>query len=73
MHVDSVFEAIRNAEAYKKSPVYLNEIYKAFKLDVSNELSFNRVKNIVFDLFRNDQILANQEMTKYSLQIQNQN
>ena len=71
--VDSVFNAIRNAEAKKKSPVYLIEIYKAFKSEDSTDLSLSAFKDIVFDLFRNDQVLANQEMTKFSLQIQNQN
>ena len=70
---DSVFNAIRNAEAKKKSPVYLIEIYKVFKSEDSTDLSLSAFKDIVFDLFRNDQVLANQEMTKFSLQIQNQN
>ena len=61
------------------APVYFLEIYKVYKaLYENSEDSYEnktllKVKHVLVDLYRNDQVLADRELHRFSVQNSNQN
>ena len=70
---------IARAEQRKMAPVYFLEIYKVYKaLYENSEDSYEnktllKVKHVLVDLYRNDQVLADRELHRFSVQNSNQN
>ena len=57
------------AEARKKAPVYVLDIFKCLK--PPHDLEYGKMFRILLDLYRDDAILADREMNRYSLDIKN--
>ena len=61
------------------APVYFLEIYKVYKAlyenseDSHENKTLLKVKHVLVDLYRNDQVLADRELHRFSVQNSNQN
>ena len=77
--LNNVLNALSRAEQRLNAPVYFIEVYKIYKalyedtIDGSGNEVLWLVKGSLLDLYRNDQILADKEMHRFSLMCQNQN
>ena len=77
--VNSVINSLSRAEQRKMAPVYFLEIYKVYKAlyenqeDAHENKAMLKVKQVLVDLYRNDQVLADREIHRFSVQNSNQN
>ena len=67
---DKVKNAVLAAETRKQAPVYILEIFKSLK--PPHELNYAQLSHVLQDLYRDDSILADKEMNKYSLDVKHQ-
>ena len=51
---NAVIQAVKDAEAAKEEPVYVLEVYKAFRTRSRDKTDIRAVHNVLFDLYRND-------------------
>ena len=63
--------AVRVAEDRKKAPVYVLDIFKCLK--PPHDIDYRKMFMILLDLYRDDAILADKEMGRFSLDVKNQN
>ena len=64
--VKAVIQATKNAENLKQGPVFVLDVQKAFvKINQGNSSALD-IKNVLYDLHRNDKILADEEMNRFS-------
>ena len=73
--VAAVMQAVKDAEELKQDPVYVMEVEQTFvkRNGKKTGMSLLDIKNILMDLYRNDQILTDEEMNRFSMQQRNQN
>ena len=69
--------AVQEAETRKQGPVYVIDIYKILQpargiMDPSKGLRYPELQRILQDLYREDAILADKELNRYSLEARQQ-
>ena len=67
--VAAVMQAVKDAEELKQDPVYVMEVEQTFvkRNGKKTGMSLLDIKNILMDLYRNDQILTDEEMNRFSM------
>ena len=68
---DAVKKAVQLAETKKEAPVYALEILKCMK--TTEDIRCPDLRKILLDLYREDAILADKEMNRWSLDVRHQN
>ena len=75
-HLSDILQALKNAEIEKKDTVLMLDIFKYYrKLNLRNKqkIEMKRFRHLIFELYRDDQILADNEMNRFSIDTNNQN
>ena len=71
--LNDVKTAVQHAENQKKEPVYTVDIFRSVvKLGKFGSPSMIDIRRVLFDLYRADQILADEKLNKFSLDFINQ-
>lgn len=70
---EKTYKALIAAEKEKQSPVYFVDVCRAFKKDTMiGSIDQEVVKINLYDLWRNDQVLASENLDRFSLNPANQ-